>query len=77
MGVVKAGLWAAAGAAAAGAVGWVAAPWVAMARHGTVDEQTVAAWRSERRIPLPRRAPDDTVRDAARPRRAADSLRGR
>lgn len=34
-------------AATAGLVGWLVAPWVAMWRHGTLDQQTVRAWRSE------------------------------
>lgn len=39
---------------AAGAVAaWVATPVVATAVHGTVDQRTLAAWRSERRRPRP------------------------
>ena len=52
------------GVALAAAAAWVAAPWIAMARHGTVDQRTVASWWAEYAIPAPRRAPDDVpVRD--------------
>lgn len=61
---VRRQVWVLGGAVAAAATGWVLAPWVAMARKGTLDEQTVAAWKQEFRIPRPRRAPDG-VRDSA------------
>jgi hypothetical protein len=35
------------GAAGAGAGAWMVTPLVSMARKGTKDEQTVAAWRAE------------------------------
>lgn len=52
---------AAVGAVVGAAVAWVAAPWVAMARHGTLDQQALAAMR-EPVIPRPRIAPDDLLR---------------
>jgi hypothetical protein len=36
-----------AGGAAIAAVAWAVAPWVHLRRHGTLDEQTVRAWRAE------------------------------
>ena len=52
---------------AAAVVAWVAVPWVSMARRGTVDQRTVAAWRAECVVPLPRRAPDDVAAEVIGP----------
>jgi hypothetical protein len=41
------GILAIVGTAAAGAGAFVAAPLVAMARRGTIEQQTVASWREE------------------------------
>ena len=57
----------AAGILVGAALGWALAPVVDMARHGTLDQQTVRAWQKTR----PRALPPCDERSVPAPRRGA------